>query len=107
MSNFFCGRADCRANTRLECSALVKKNPITGEGLDQLHCPFYMTKEKAEQIALDHLGLSQNQVTRLHTEYEIDDRIPQYEVQFHEGFWEYEFEIHAETGAILSFDKDD
>ena len=49
MSNFFCGRADCRANTRLECSALVKKNPITGEGLDQLHCPFYMTKEKAEQ----------------------------------------------------------
>ena len=49
MSNFFCGRADCRANTRLECSALVKKNPITGEGLDQLHCPFYMTREQAEQ----------------------------------------------------------
>lgn len=48
MSNFFCGRADCRANTRLECSALVKKNPITGDGLDQLHCPFYMTREQAE-----------------------------------------------------------
>ena len=65
-----------------------------------------VTKEKAEQIALDHLGFSKNQVTRLHTEYEIDDGIGHYDVQFHSGDWEYEFEIHAETGKILSYDKD-
>ena len=50
--------------------------------------------------------LSREEVTRLHTEYEIDDRIPQYDVEFHQGNLEYEFEIHAETGTILSFDKD-
>ena len=49
MSNFFCGRTDCRANTGMECSALTLKNPITGTALDQMHCPFFMTKEQAEQ----------------------------------------------------------
>ena len=65
-----------------------------------------VTKEKAEQIALDHLGLSKNQVTRLHTDYEIDDGIGHYDVQFRSGDWDYEFEIHAETGKILSCDRD-
>ena len=65
-----------------------------------------VTKEKAEQIALDHLGLSKNQVTRLRTDYEIDDGIGHYDVQFYSGDWEYEFEIHAETGKILSCDRD-
>ena len=65
-----------------------------------------LTKEEAEAIALEYAGLTADQVTRLWTEYEIDDRIPQYDIEFHAGDWEYEFEIHAETGAILSYDKD-
>lgn len=65
-----------------------------------------LTKEEAEAIALDHAGFTAAEVSYLWTEYEIDDRIPHYDVRFNEGYWEYEFEIHAETGAILSFDKD-
>ena len=65
-----------------------------------------ITKEGAEQIALDYAGLARDQVKRLHTEYEIDDGTGQYDVQFISGDWEYEFEIHAETGKILSYDKD-
>ena len=65
-----------------------------------------LTGEQAEKIALDYLGLTADQVQRLRTGYEIDDGIPQYDVEFLEGDWEYEFEIHAETGKILSFDKD-
>lgn len=68
--------------------------------------PGMLTGEQARQIALDHLGFAADQVTRLHTEYEIDDRIPQFDVEFCRGDWEYEFEIHAETGKILSYDKD-
>ena len=66
-----------------------------------------LTKEDAEAIALEYAGFTAEQVSYLRAEFEIDDRIPQYDVQFHEGYREYEFEIHAETGAILSFDKDD
>jgi len=65
-----------------------------------------LTKEEALQVALDHLGFTADQVTRLRTEYEIDDGIPQYDVEFHQGDWEYEFEIHAENGKIISYDKD-
>ena len=65
-----------------------------------------LTGEQAEKIALDYLGLTADQVTRMHSEYEIDDGIPRFDVAFWQGVWEYEFEIHAEIGRILSYDKD-
>ena len=65
-----------------------------------------LTREQAEKIALDHLGFTADQVTRLRTEYEIDDGLPQFDIEFLQGDWEYEFEIHAENGQILSYDKD-
>ena len=68
--------------------------------------PQKLTEEQALEIALKHLGFSADQITRLRTEYEIDDGIPQFDIEFHQGDWEYEFEIHAENGKILSYDKD-
>ncbi len=65
-----------------------------------------LTKEQAQAIALEYAGFSADQVSRLRTEYEIDDGVAQYDVSFYEGSWEYEFEIDAETGKILSYDKD-
>ena len=65
-----------------------------------------VTKEKAEEIALKYLELTKDQVKRLRTDYEIDSGIGQYDVEFISGDWEYEFKIHAETGTILSFDRD-
>lgn len=66
-----------------------------------------VTQEKAESIALEHAGLLADEVRNIRTEYEIDDGIPHFEVQFYYENWEYDYEIHAETGEILSFDKDD
>lgn len=66
-----------------------------------------ITKEEAQSIALEHAGLTADQVTYLRTEYEIDDGVPQYEVEFHHDRWEYDYEIHAETGDVLSYDRDD
>ena len=65
-----------------------------------------ITQAQAENIALEFAGFSAAQVTRLRTEYEMDDGIPRYNVEFHEGDWEYEFEISATDGKILSYDKD-
>ena len=79
--------------------AVVPTEPAPAEGA-------LITKEQAEKIALDHLGFTADQVSRMRTEYEIDDGIPQYDVEFLQGDWEYEFEIHAENGKILSYDKD-
>ncbi len=74
--------------------------PAAAENVQQL------TEEQALQVALDYLAFSADQVTRLNIAYEIDDRTPQFDVEFNQGDWEYEFEIHAEDGRIISYDKD-
>ena len=66
-----------------------------------------LTLEEAQDIALKHAGFAADQVTALHTEYEIEHGVPQYDVEFHHGAWEYDYEIHADTGEILSYSKDD
>ena len=65
-----------------------------------------ITKEQAENIALEYAGLTREQVSGLRTEFEIDDGISQYNIEFRQDGWEYEFEIHEKTGKILSYDKD-
>ena len=65
-----------------------------------------ITKEEAIAIALPDAGLSENQVTRLKAEFDYDDGRPTYDVEFRHDGWEYDYEIHAESGKILSRDKD-
>ena len=65
-----------------------------------------LTAEDAKAIAVEHAGLAGQQVSRLRAEYEIDDGVPQYDVEFYHDGIEYSYEIHAETGKILSFEKD-
>jgi len=66
-----------------------------------------LTGEDAEAIALEHAKLTAADVKRLYSEYEIDDGIPHFDVQFDTDKLEYEYEIHAETGDILSYEQDD
>lgn len=68
--------------------------------------PRKLTAEEAQDIALNDAGLTREAVTRLYTEFDYDDGVPQYEVQFAYERMEYEYEIHAETGSILSYEKD-
>ena len=53
-----------------------------------------ISEEKAQEIALKHAGLKADQVSGLR-------------VEFYHDHWEYEYEIHAETGEIRSYDRDD
>lgn len=65
-----------------------------------------ITKEEAIDIALKDAGFTKDQVTRLRAEFDYDDGRPEYEVDFHQDRYEYDYEIHAESGKILSKDKD-
>lgn len=68
--------------------------------------PVYITKEEAKSIALEHAGLTEDDVTRLSVDFDYDDGVAEYEVDFHHGGYEYDYEIYAETGKIRSWDKD-
>ena len=65
-----------------------------------------LTGEEARDVALRHAGLSANDVKGLRVEFDYDDGRPEYEVDFHSSGYEYDYEIHAETGEIISWDKE-
>ena len=65
-----------------------------------------LTADDAKAIALQHADLTEPQVSRLRAEYEFDDGIPQYHVEFRYNGLEYDYEIHADNGQILSFEKE-
>lgn len=68
--------------------------------------PKRITEEEAALIALQHAGLTKDQATGLRVKLDRDDGIWEYEVEFRLDAWEYEYEIHAENGTILSWDKE-
>ncbi len=65
-----------------------------------------ITPEEAQAIALEHAGVTAEEVIGLHAVMEIDDGRQEYEVEFRVGHLEYDYEIDAATGQIISFDKD-
>ena len=66
----------------------------------------YISKENAENIALDHAGLDRAPVRFDRTEFDKDDGVPVYEIEFHVDGWEYDYEIHAVSGKVLSHSKE-
>lgn len=67
----------------------------------------FITQDEAVALALSHAGFTDQEVSFFRVEPELYDRVPHYDVEFQEGYWEYEYEIHAQTGAVISFEKDD
>lgn len=65
-----------------------------------------ISEEKAKSIALNHAGLKESEVKFLHVELDYDDGVLRYEVDFRQGNYEYDYDIDANTGKILSYDKD-
>ena len=68
--------------------------------------PQQIGKDAAMDIALADAGFSRDQVTGLRAEFDYDDGVPEYDVEFRSGGYEYDYEIHAKTGAIRSRDRD-
>lgn len=66
----------------------------------------YIGESKAKSIALSHAGLKQSQVTFTKAKLEKDDGRWEYSVEFYSGSAEYDYEIDALSGKILSSDKD-
>lgn len=62
--------------------------------------------EKAKEIALNHAGVSSSQAVFLYAETDYDDGRKVYEVEFYSGNKEYDYEIDASTGTIVSCDYD-
>lgn len=62
--------------------------------------------EKAKEIALQHAGVSASNAVFVKAERERDDGRLTYDVDFYAGNKEYDYEILAADGTILSYDAD-
>lgn len=62
--------------------------------------------EKAKKAALKDAGLKEKDVIFVTAEVDYDDGRKEYEVEFYYNGVEYDYEIDAETGRIVGFDKD-
>lgn len=65
-----------------------------------------ISKNEAKDIALKHANLKEDEVTSLYSELETENNSRKYDVEFKKGNMEYDYEINAETGEIISFDHD-
>ena len=69
-----------------------------------------ITVEEAKTIALNHAGLTADAVTFVKAKQDYDDGRLVYEIEFvttsGNGYLEYDYEIDAATGNILSYDYD-
>ena len=66
-----------------------------------------LTKDEALAKALEHAMLKKSEVDsikRVEMDYKRGRKV--YEITFYQGGFEYEFDIDAETGSVLRFEKD-
>ena len=69
--------------------------------------PRYLSVDEAKKIALDHAGLTEDQVRFSTAKFDDDDSEgEEYEIEFYSGNTEYEYEIDARTGDIRDFSKE-
>lgn len=60
-------------------------------------------ESKAKEIALENAGVTESDISRYQSSKDRDDGKTLYEIQFASGDTEYEYEINAENGNIISY----
>lgn len=60
----------------------------------------------AKEIALAHAGISASEASFIRAELDTDDGVKVYEIEFTSGTTEYDYEINAQTGAVIKFSKE-
>lgn len=63
-----------------------------------------ISEEEAREIAFKDANLTDSDISRLEIKLDRDDSIQKYEIDFHAGEQEYDYEINAASGEILEKD---
>jgi uncharacterized membrane protein YkoI len=82
-------------------SGAANAAPITTSGSASQSA--YIGLEAAKEAALKHAGFSASDATFVEAEYDYDDGRMVYEVEFHVKGTEYDYEIDAQTGAVVKY----
>ena len=100
----------CTDSSTYDCLVDAATGEVLQFGQEMLSRPsaaVTLSAQQARQTALDHTGLTQDQVFDLQTELETDDGQVYYEVEFQYSAREYKCAVDAATGAVLWEEWDD
>lgn len=96
-----CGGMQRNGNTSSQMTdqrAAVNETTVQNESTEEEQ------KKAALQTALEDAGVSEADASRIRVTRDIDDGMPVYEVQFDVDQTEYDYEILADDGRIISAD---
>lgn len=65
-----------------------------------------ITADRAKEIALNHACVKAADAKYLKAEYDYDDGVKKYEVEFRAGNTEYDYEINAVSGKVIKAEKE-
>ena len=68
--------------------------------------PDLISEEQAIKIALDKASVSENEIIIEKFKLEFDDKMYKYELEFKKGKTEYDAEIKADDGTVISWEMD-
>lgn len=100
-------RAVCEA-AGMDVEYVASTNTVKLTTVDRIVAenPDYISGDEAKAIALKDAGVAESDAVFLKVKLDWDDGRPEYDVEFYSGNVEYDYGIHAVTGAILESDRD-
>ncbi len=105
-----CGRnvnAPMETNTPVATQSLMQATAIpVPENKTTANSQNLIGEEKAKEIALQKAGLSHGEVIFDRVELEKDNGVWHYEIEFKKGRSEYDADINASDGTIMSWETD-
>lgn len=66
----------------------------------------FITMAEAKAIAFEHAGVKEADAKKVRVEFDFDDGVAEYSVEFHADKFDYDYEIDAVSGKILKVEKD-
>ena len=66
----------------------------------------YLTMEAAKQAALKQVGVAESDTRRMEIDFDYEHGMAVYEIEWKAGWTEYEYEINASTGKVVSYEVD-
>lgn len=92
--------------TQAAATAAAETAPITTAAVSNNTGNTGITEDQARAAALTHAGFTEADVTWLSSHLDRDDGRQIYEVEFFSGNIEYDYDIDAQTGDIISYSQD-
>lgn len=93
------------AKSGIESGVDKAESAVKGGSDKSMNLMAGITANDAKAAALRHAGLEESQVSDVDVDLDRDNGKLIYEVDFNSGNTEYDYDINAETGEVISADK--